>query len=271
MRLRHALAIGVTAAATIAPTVAPAAAPLSVFVAHTDSAGPEPEPDALRQPTCGKTSDPNFPIKTRIHGGPAAYLAGGDAGNWNLELTNTTREPCRTLYPVVVLVDRNHELTTSQVTLEIVDGEGRRRAMTLETTEQDEIIGVLDDGSPGFAVPAGRTVTVRARLAFAARTPPNKVQVSAATVQRRGDDGDWVGRSDAYRLAIVDNAAKADRDNEVASGSGSAVAGTTRTLAGTGTGTGPGDLLGRLIAAGALLTAGAALITVLRRLRTEHP
>ncbi|MFD5781166.1 hypothetical protein [Streptomyces sp. NPDC126933] len=265
MRLRHALAIGVTAAATIAPTVALA----DGAEAESGRFGPESVPDAPRQSTCGKTSDPNLPIKTRIHGGPAAYLAGGDTGNWNIDLTNTTREPCRTIYPVVVLVDRNHELATSQVTLEIVDGEGHRRPMTLESTDQDEIIGVLDDGSPGFAVPAGRTVTVRARLAFAARTPPNKVQVSAATVQRRGDDGDWVGRSDAYRLTIVDNAVKADRDNEVASGSGNAVAGATRALAGTGTG--PGDLLGRLIAAGALLTAGAALITVLRRLRTEHP
>ncbi|MFG3345567.1 hypothetical protein ACGF1Z_10960 [Streptomyces sp. NPDC048018] len=65
---------------------------------------------------------------------------------------------------------------------------------------------------PGFAVPAGRTLTVPVRLAFRADTAPDEVVVNAAVVQRRGDDGDWVGESGDYRITIVpaDPAAEPD-------------------------------------------------------------
>ncbi|WP_066954805.1 hypothetical protein, partial [Streptomyces lushanensis] len=215
MRLRHAPATGVTAAALavaaviIAPTAAACAPPGGVLTsARATALPPAPAPTHAsspanrREPRCGKVSDPEFPITTHIHGGPDDYRPGGAAGTWSLDLTNTTGEVCRDIHPVLVLVDRHRALHVSQLTLEITDGEGRWRTLPLEKTERDEIIGVLDDGSPGLAVPAGRTVSVRARLAFAAGTEPNKIIVTAATVQRRGSDGDWVGESNAYRLSL---------------------------------------------------------------------
>ncbi|MDV5145987.1 hypothetical protein R1T08_17670 [Streptomyces sp. SBC-4] len=54
----------------------------------------------------------------------------------------------------------------------------------------------------GFAVPSGRTLTVPVRLAFRDDTAPDEVVVSAAVVQRRGADGDWVGASGDYRLTV---------------------------------------------------------------------
>ncbi|MDX3849161.1 hypothetical protein [Streptomyces sp. AK02-01A] len=229
MRLRHALVIGATAVTTLAPVVLPAAPSLARASAAQMSpatsvpeAVPEavavrrqaraadagrtalsgPVPGAQGRPKCGKTSARGFPIETRIHGGPAAYRPGGEAGNWYLDLTNTGAEACSDIHPVVVLTDRDRVLGTSQVKLEISDDERRWRTMSLEKSDEDEVIGVLDDGSPGFAVPAGRTVTVRARLAFAPGTRSNEIVVSAATVQRRGDDGDWVGVSNDYRFAV---------------------------------------------------------------------
>ncbi|MGW6740948.1 hypothetical protein ACWGDX_09440 [Streptomyces sp. NPDC055025] len=221
MRLRHAPATGVTAAAGAAATVLAVVAVAAMTVAPTAMACIPPRgtptttramtptpaeasslPANRREPRCGKVSDPEFPITTRIHGGPDDYRPGGDAGTWSLDLTNTTGRTCRDIHPVLVLVDRHRALDVSQLTLEITDGEGRWRTLPLEKTERDEIIGVLDDGSPGLVVAAGRTVSVRARLAFAAGTEPNKIIVTAATVQRRGSDGDWVGESNAYRLSL---------------------------------------------------------------------
>jgi hypothetical protein len=162
-----------------------------------------------RRPVCGAASGSEFPIETRLRGGPGTYRPGGGAGTWSLELTNTTDEDCRHIHPVVVLVDRFRTLDVSRVTLEVADAKGRLRALALEKTDEDEIIGVLDDGSAGFSVPAGRTVTVRARLAFATGTRPNEISVTAATVQRRGDDGDWVGESNVYRFTVHEPGAAA--------------------------------------------------------------
>ncbi|MEU3185845.1 hypothetical protein ABZ707_16825 [Streptomyces sp. NPDC006923] len=224
MRLRHALVIGATAVTTLAPVVLPAAllARASAAPAAPATSVPEavdvrwraggadagraalsgPVPGAQVRPVCGKAPARGFPIETRIHGGPVAYRPGGDAGHWYLDLTNTSAEACRDIHPVVVLTDRDRVLGTSQVKLEISDDERRWRTMSLEKSDEDEVIGVLDDGSPGFAVPAGRTVTVRARLSFAPGTRSNEIVVSAATVQRRGADGDWVGVSNDYRFAV---------------------------------------------------------------------
>lgn len=177
-------------------------------------------PEADRQPSCGKESDPDFPIETRIHGGPHAYRPGGRAGTWNLDLTNTTDEACHNIHPVIVLVDRARALSPARVTLQMSDDDGHWRTLTLEKSDEDETIGVLDDGSPGFAVPAGRTVTVRARLSFDARTRPGTIEVNSATVQRRGDDGDWVGKSNSYRFEVRRPGGKRDGDAERDPGTG---------------------------------------------------
>ncbi|MFD7899201.1 hypothetical protein [Streptomyces sp. NPDC059743] len=319
MRLRHAPATGVTAAVlavaamTIAPTAAACAPPRGALTS-TQATTPAPVPAPTyassltnrREPRCGKVSDPEFPITTHIHGGPDDYRPGGSAGTWSLDLTNTTSEVCRDIHPVLVLVDRHRALNVSQLTLEITDGEGRWRTLPLEKTERDEIIGVLDDGSPGLAVPAGRTVSVRARLAFAAGTEPNKIIVTAATVQRRGSDGDWVGESNAYRLSLRAGAGDGDRGGhrggagqgngaahgDSGGGPGASEQGRTapRTPAPTAGHPAPGDrppgsppgsqqfartesdsdLLGRTAAFAALLTAGAVLAVGVRRLRTDR-
>ncbi|MEV7868536.1 hypothetical protein AB0P17_21115 [Streptomyces sp. NPDC088124] len=153
--------------------------------------------------TCGRVADPDFPIRAELRGGPGAYRAGGAAGEWSLDLTNTTGAECRNIHPVVVLYDRDRVLDVSQVRLEMADDRGRLRVLPLERTDQDEIVAVRDDGSPGFTVAAHRTVTVRARLAFTASARPNRISATVATVQRRGNDGDWVGASHTYRFAIA--------------------------------------------------------------------
>ncbi|MFF7181695.1 hypothetical protein [Streptomyces sp. NPDC008121] len=271
MRLRNALALGVTAATTgtavlaLTAAPAPAAAPPAVSADTGPGAGttagpdgsagsdgpdagpgllsgtgtgllsgegtpfgprlkpaptspPAPSPDAgsgpgggpQRQdtpPTCGKESDPDFPLDTRIHGGPATYAPGDDFRTWNVDLTNTTTESCHSIHPVLALTDRDRTLTPAQINLEFHDSEADRwRPVPFEGTDQDENIGVFADIADfvGFTVPAGRTVTVPVRLSFRADAAPNEVVVRAAVVQRNGDDGDWVGESGDYRLRIAD-------------------------------------------------------------------
>lgn len=43
---------------------------------------------------------------------------------------------------------------------------------------------------------------MKVRLALTPDAVPNEVTVNAAIVQRHGDDGDWVGQSNAYRFGI---------------------------------------------------------------------
>ncbi|MFG3494357.1 hypothetical protein [Streptomyces sp. NPDC047928] len=164
---------------------------------------------AGREPTCGDTSAIRFPITTRIVGGPDSYRPGDAFREWSVELTNTTRQPCRNIHPVIVLTDRGRTLKPAQVRLEFSSGAGLRpgHPVVVEQTDQDEIVGVLDDDADrsfaGFTVPAGRTVRVPVRLAFTADTALEEVTAHAAIVQRKGDDGDWVGESGAYRFALV--------------------------------------------------------------------
>ncbi|MFE2939030.1 hypothetical protein ACFXKG_08215 [Streptomyces sp. NPDC059255] len=264
--------------------------------------------------TCGRVADPDFPIRAELRGGPGAYRAGGAAGEWSLDLTNTTGAECRNLHPVVVLYDRDRVLDASQVKLEMADDRGRMRVLPLERTDQAEIVAVRDDGSPGFTVAAHRTVTVRARLAFTASARPNRISATAATVQRRGNDGDWVGASNTYRFAVAapagapaasapasaqasapasapaphrtaDSRAPGGTSPGTATGSSTGiltgVASGARTEAmspGTGlfgfpelaaTGT-RADLVGRIVAALALLTACAVLVLGVRSLRAGH-
>lgn len=199
MRLRNVTALGATVAVAVLGLTA--AAPVDGTGAFEAVA-----PD--RQPTCGNPSAADFPIRTRISGGPAAYRPGGGFHTWNVELTNTTAEPCGNIHPVIVFTDRARALKPGQIQLEFYEGGGGRQyPVAIEETEEQELVGVLDDGGDrfrGFTVPPGRTVTVPVRLAFTSDARPDAVTANAAIVQRRGGDGDWVGESADYRFTLVD-------------------------------------------------------------------
>ncbi|WP_051820179.1 hypothetical protein, partial [Streptomyces sp. NRRL S-920] len=211
-------------------------------------------PAPLDPPTCATADSAAFPIDTRIHQGPAAYRPGAGPQDWAIDLTNATGEPCAGIHPILVLVDQRQPLRSEQIRLEFHDGT-RWRAVPFEETDQDEHIGVFDDGFPGFSVGPGRTLTVKVRLAFAAGTRPTRVVASAALVQRRDDDGEWVGDSNDYAFAIAPHAP------ERPPGTGRPEP--IEQLAQTGGAT----LLGLGAVAGSLLVGGAALLTRYRRLR----
>ncbi|MGX1503863.1 UNVERIFIED_CONTAM: hypothetical protein RKD43_002488 [Streptomyces graminofaciens] len=219
MRTRNALALGAAAALIASALISGSAAiaartprppvPATFAAPSASAASAAPAEDrsgdrpADRAPTCGKASDPAFPIRTRIHGGPTTVRSGSGFHPWSVDLTNTTRETCHRIHPVIVLTAQDRGLTEDRVTLEFHDEDADRwRPVVLEETTEDEIVGVFD-GFQGFAVPAGGTVTVRTRLSLAAGTPSNTVTVNAAVVQRKGDDGDWVGESGDYRFTVV--------------------------------------------------------------------
>ncbi|MFF8411911.1 hypothetical protein [Streptomyces omiyaensis] len=183
-----------------APVLAAAAVTLSLALPPA-AAGAAPGAPAPA-PLCGSASDAGFPLDTRIHDGPADYPAGGAFRTWELEVRNTTGAPCTGVHPVLVLTDEERVLRPEQIRLEFYDEEGERwRPVAFEATEEAESVGAFT-GFGGFAVPARRTVTVPVRLAFSADAVPEEVVVNAALVQRRGADGDWVGRSGDYRLTI---------------------------------------------------------------------
>ncbi|WP_254710356.1 hypothetical protein [Streptomyces lunaelactis] len=212
---------------------------------------PGPGQPGDRAPTCGKASDPDFPIDTRLHGGPTVPHPGGGFQQWSVDLANPPGETCHNIHPVIIFTGRDRGLTADRITLEFYDDEAAVwRPADLETTSEDEVAGVLDDGIPGLVVPAKKSVTVKVRLALAPDTPPNQVTVNAAIVQRQGDDGDWVGESGDYRFAVLDD-----------DGSGAGV--TLDELATTGT----GSLLRLGAALGVVLLGGGALVLTARRLR----
>lgn len=238
MRTRNALAL-TAATALIAPAVISGSAATAVAIGSParlsdarhaqaavsalhaapaeDPAGDRPgDRPADRAPTCGKATDPEFPIKTRIHGGPATVRAGSGFHTWSVELANDTPENCDRIHPVLIITAQDRTLTADSLTVEFHDPEADRwRPVTLERTTEDEFVGVYDDGFQGFAVPAGGTVTVRTRLSIAAGTAANEITVSAAIVQRKGDDGDWVGESGDYRFSVVGSDGEAEeRDGE---------------------------------------------------------
>ncbi|WP_433920827.1 hypothetical protein OIE50_20750 [Streptomyces canus] len=183
-----------------------AAAAPARFPAPPAAALRAPAPPAAAFPTsaaplgdsCAPTGR-TFPLTTRIHGGPAVYEAGGGYSIWYLDITNTTRNTCAEVHPVVVLVDERHVLKPSQPRLEFYDGP-RTHAVRFESTDEDELVGAF--GGAGLTVGPGKTLTVKVRLALTPDAVPNEVTVNAAIVQRHGDDGDWVGQSNAYRFGI---------------------------------------------------------------------
>ncbi|MFD6275416.1 hypothetical protein ACFWFI_07565 [Streptomyces sp. NPDC060209] len=257
--------LGVPAAIAI-PVTAPAATG-TVAVAGT----------AL--PACGDPDGEDFPIETRIHGGPGTYASGGGYGTWYLDLTNTTSESCHSIHPVLVLTDEDRTLTAEQIQLEFTERAhpDEEHRVSWESTDRDEQIGVFgggeqDDDFPGFTVPAKKTVTVQVRMAFTSDTRPGKVTAHAAIVQRRsaqddaeqaGTDGDWVGESAAYSFVIVDGGLEAPEDTGTTmDAEGDPVPELART----------GQARARWAgaASGTLLLAGAVAMIYSRRLRGGH-
>ncbi|MEU9200638.1 hypothetical protein [Streptomyces sp. NPDC048332] len=196
----------------------PASAPEAVSAQLNAVSAPEAV-SADQQPACGGPKAADFPIDTRIHGGPDTYAPGGGYGTWFLDLTNTTAESCRAIHPVLVLTDEDRVLTSDQIQLEFSEraAPGTEHRVSWETTDRDEHIGVFggegDDSFAGFTVPAGRTVTVQVRLAFTSDTSPGRITANAAIVQRqRSDsgtgealDGEWVGESEDYPFTVVED------------------------------------------------------------------
>lgn len=246
---------------------------------------PAPDPPV---PSCGNAPDGGFPLATRIHGGPDDYPAGGPLQAWKLDLTNDTDTSCTGVHPVLVLADRDRALQPAQIRFEFYDeGSARWRPVAFETTEEAENVGAFTDFG-GFAVPAGRTLTVPVRLAFREDTAPDEVVVSAAVVQRRGADGDWVGASDEYRLtvgpAVPEGSATPEPRDEAADPpaqrtekpeapeppQGAEGADPSRELAHTGRESGQDDVLLLGSFAAALVLLGAALARTARRL-TPRP
>ncbi|MEU6521768.1 hypothetical protein ABZ892_02715 [Streptomyces sp. NPDC046924] len=205
-------------------------------------------------PACATEEDVDFPLTARIHGGPDTYRAGGGHGTWYLRLTNTTDRSCGGIHPVVVLVDDKRELRASQSVLEFYAPDREQpHPVRFETTDEDELVGAFVDeqaGFEGFTVEPGRTLTVKVRLAFTSDAAAGEAVAKAAVVQRRGDDGDWVGQSDDYRFRIETG------PGEEAGGAG------PDELARTGVGA-AGKLL--TVAAVALLTGGLAATPARRR------
>ncbi|GAA2501605.1 hypothetical protein [Streptomyces longisporus] len=239
--------------------------PVSLCLAAAALLPAAPPAHAADAPTCAAPDARRFPLTTRIHGGPDTYEAGGGYGIWYLDLTNTTTRTCGNIHPVVVLVDDRHELTPSQPHLEFYDGP-HPHPVQFETTDEDELVGPFDDGFPGFTVGPRQTVTVKIRLAITSDAAPNQVTADAAVVQRRGDDGDWVGQSNDYAFRIHNDASPTP--SPAISGTGSTPPSRAPRLpfadelARTGLGT-PGVAL----AAAAVLVTGGALLLARRQRR----
>ncbi len=205
--------------------------PVSLCLAVAAAFLPAPA-HAEAGPGCAAPDGADFPVTTRLHGGPASYRAGGGYGVWYLDLTNTTRLTCNGIHPVVVLVDAERALKPSQARLEFY-ADGEPHPVRFEATDDDELVGAFTEGPtseatggptggptgatadgadeeradgagafPGFSVGPGRTLTVKLRLALTSDTAPNDVTANAAVVQRHGDDGDWIGQSNDYRFAV---------------------------------------------------------------------
>ncbi|KIF04057.1 hypothetical protein PL81_20820 [Streptomyces sp. RSD-27] len=253
MRLRNALALAALLLSFAAPSAdadngtggAPRPAPAPAM--------PAPAMPSRARATCGDGKSNAFPIGARIRGGPAVYRAGGGPQSWLLDLTNTTGGPCTAIHPVIVFTDPARALRPAHLRMAF-EAPGGPYPVTLERSDRDEIIAVFDgkDAFPGFSVPAGGSVTVKVQLAFAPDAPLGEVVADAALVQRKGDDGEWVGEAGGYRFSVEGPEGPEDPDDSVTAGS----------LAHTGR-------RDRAYGAGALaaLAVGGGLLLGARRLR----
>lgn len=269
MRLRRHLASGATAAAA-AVLVAGAAA-------GVEAAG-RPQGQVPR-PICASAVHGEFPIDTQIGDGPGGYESGGGFRVWTVELANTTRGTCGNIHPVVVIVDQERQLRPRQIQLEFHDGT-RWRPVRFERTDRDENVGVFGAGGKGgfagFTVGAGKRLSVKVRLSFTSDARSERAVASAAIVQRRDDDGDWVGESRDYAFAISEEeAGEGGRDGGVGDTTAGADGGSREGEAAAGDGfpyadelaaTGPGTLLRAGALAAALFACGWGLVVGARRI-----
>jgi clumping factor A len=209
MRLRTALAAGVATAAIT---------PALMFLGLVGTAAADPStPDGHHlEPYCGDPDSAGFPIQPRIQRGPKAYPPGGDWKIWKLDLRNTTRTACRSIHPVIVFVDNDRKLAADRIGLEFqIPGEEQWRPVTFETTDRDEHIGVFQArGFKGFVVEPKKTVTLKVRMRFSSGMDEDGAKINVAAVQRRDDDGDWVGESNDYQFAIRDDDGDGDGSDE---------------------------------------------------------
>ncbi|MDI3386934.1 hypothetical protein QIS99_12080 [Streptomyces sp. B-S-A8] len=246
MRLRSAPTLGGLAAAlALGPVAVPAAA-------YENRPGP-----VAQGMTCDDGDSADFPVTSRVYGGPGAFQPGDRPRTWRLDLVNTSERTCGAIHPVVVLTDRDRELRPAQLRLEFRDPDGRWLPVRFERSDQDENIGAFggrgDSDFAGFSLAPGATLTVPVRLAFTADAAENEVTAQVAVVQRREDDGDWVGQSGAYTFTVG-----AERDpGEVRRPDALAETGARRGRV----------LMGYGAAAGLLVAGGAALVLGARRLR----
>ncbi|WP_411102118.1 hypothetical protein [Streptomyces sp. cmx-4-9] len=206
MRLRKALALSAVLSAAVlagAGSTAPAAAAARADVGTGGGARPAPALPSRAEATCGDGKSTAFPIGARIRGGPAVYRTGSEPQTWYLDLTNSTDSECRAIHPVVVLTDKARLLRPAHLRMEF-GAPGGVLPVSLEGTDRDEVIAVFDGGEafPGFTVAPGGSLTVKVGLSFAPDAPTGEVVADAALVQRKGDDGDWVGDSGGYRFSV---------------------------------------------------------------------
>ncbi|MFE0347977.1 hypothetical protein [Streptomyces griseoluteus] len=194
MRLSSALSVSLSRCS------ASASVPASLCLVAVTALAPASSAAAVAP--CAAGDDGSFPLGTRIHGGPDTYRAGGAPGIWYIDLVNTGAQACAGVHPVVVFVDDERLLRPSQAKLDFYDGR-KRRPVRLESTDHQELVGVVGaDGFPGYTVAPGKTVTVRLRLVITSEAYADHVTVKAALVQRRGQDGEWVGESEDYVFDI---------------------------------------------------------------------
>ncbi|MFI5985833.1 hypothetical protein ACIBEA_33855 [Streptomyces sp. NPDC051555] len=267
MRLRKALALSAVLVVVSGPVALPAVA--APAPPGGGGARPAPALPSRAKASCGDGKNAAFPIGARIRGGPSVYRIGAGPQTWYLDLTNTTATECTAIHPVVVFTDKAHTLRPAHLRMEF-EARGATFPVSLESTDRDEVIAVFDGGEafPGFTVGPGGSATVKVQLAFAATAPAGEVVADAALVQRKGDDGDWVGDTGGYRFSVEgpQQPVEAEAGAEAEPGTWSGV----DALAETGT----PDTTARaqdLAARGALgaLAAGGGLLLAARRLRRE--
>ncbi|MFJ6717822.1 MULTISPECIES: hypothetical protein [unclassified Streptomyces] len=248
MRLREALAPPALLAAAFLCLLTPG--PASADIGNGGGARPAPALPSRAKATCGDAKSSAFPIGARIRGGPAVYRTGGGPQTWFLDLTNTTAGTCTAIHPVLVFTDKARTLRPAHLRMDFETPDGPH-PVTLERSDRDEIIAVFDGGEAftGFTIGAGGSRTVRVSLAFAADAPHGEVLADAAVVQRKGDDGDWVGEAGGYRFSV-----EGPEDEAVEAGS----------LAHTG----PRPWVSAAAAVATLATGGALLLGA-RRLRAR--
>ncbi|MFI2299812.1 hypothetical protein ACH5AL_13360 [Actinacidiphila glaucinigra] len=155
-----------------------------------------------------------FPVTARLLGGPHTYTAGAGPREFRVELENTSRERLRDVHPVLVFVDRGRRLTADQILLEYRVADpvakagnargGSWRPVAVQHTDNDENIAVVGgENGPGTTLPSRRKVSIALRLRFTAPAPAGRVTASATIMERRGEDGDWVGESEGYDFDVV--------------------------------------------------------------------